>query len=160
MRSWEDYKKTMKSESPIFDHARNGDVAALRMTITADNLNERNHKGHSALMLAAYNGNIEATEWLIQAGAQLNEPDNNGGTILMGAAFKGHLEIVQMLIDAGADIEAKNPQNQTALDFAQMFGRTSVVHYLKKQQNQPEVFGLIDALSSWKSYLAPKRRSL
>lgn len=160
MRTWEDYKKTMKVESPIFELARQGDLFNLSHTITPLNINDRNHKGHSALMLAAYNGHEEATRWLIDAGAELNNPDHNGGTILMGVAFKGHLNIVKLLVEAGAVIHSKNPQNQTALDFAQMFGRTEVVHYLKKQQNQPEIFGLTDILSSWKTYLTPKRGSL
>ena len=160
MRTWDDYKKTMKAESAIFDFARSGDVHALRLQITPENINERNVKGHSALMLAAYNGNEEATEFLLESGAELNEPDFSGGTILMGAAFKGHLQIVKMLVEAGALTDLRNPQGQTALDFARMFGRTEVVHYLQRHQNQPEAFGLTDILSAWKNYLTPKGRSL
>ena len=158
MRSWDDYKKTMRSESIHFGHARSGDLESLKFHLNPSLLNVQDTKGYSALMLAAYNGHIESTRWLIDAGATVNQSDNSGNTILMGAAFKGHLEIVKMLVDAGADINAINPNGQNALQFAQMFGRTEVVLYLKSKLNKPEIFGLKDLLSSWSSYVFSKRR--
>jgi len=155
MRTWDDYKKTMKIEDPIFDLARSGNLENLQSALTKDNLNLKDGKGYSPLMLAAYNGNFEATEFLLEMGADPNSSDNSGSTILMGASFKGHLEIVKLLVEKGANPKATNPKNQTALQFAQMFGRTEVANFL----NQNKRFVMSDQLSSWFTFIFPSRRS-
>ncbi len=159
MRTWTDFKKTMREEDSIFEFARSGDLDSLRqLELTAERINARNTKGYSALMLAAYNGNVEVARFLLDRGADPDSADLTGSTVLMGAAFKGDLAIVRMLIDAGARVEARNARNQSALDFANMFGRADVARFLKSQK-QSEKFGLADVLSGWVSYLFPMRRS-
>lgn len=155
MRTWDDYKKTMRTEDQIFNLARGGNAEALRGSITKENINSKDPKGYSALMLAAYNGNLEATKLLLDYGSDPNSRDNTGNTILMGAAFKGHKEIVELLVQNGADPLATNPKKQTALQFAQMFGRTEVAEYL----NQSKRYAMSDQISSWLTYVFPKRSS-
>ena len=65
MRSWSDYKKTMRTEIDVKDS-----------------------KGHSALMLAAYNGHQETVKLLLDRGADPNSLDLSGNTILMGLLSK------------------------------------------------------------------------
>jgi FOG: Ankyrin repeat len=153
MRTWEEYKATMRAENPLLALARNGNVEALAQALTPENIDEKNHKGYSALMLAAYNGQYEACEYLLIHGADPNSADATGSTILMGAAFKGNLEIVKLLVDHGADVDMENPKGQTALQFAQMFGRSEVVKYLKNRKDKAEVFGLVDIVSGWSSFM-------
>jgi ankyrin repeat protein len=157
MRQWEDYKKTMLPEEGVYSAARAGDTGQLQHLITQDNVNTPDYKGSSPLMLAAYHGHTPATEFLLNHGADPNDCDASGNSVLMGAAFKGHLDVVKLLVDHGADIDFANPKGQTALQYAQMFGRSEVVLYFKKKQNQPQVFGLMEMLSGWSSYLSPKR---
>lgn len=157
MRSWQDYKTTMDEELPQFIWAREGRLIALKsLELDPELINRKNHKGHSALMLAAYNGHVEATEWLISHGADVNSIDGSGNSILMGVAFKGHLSILNLLLKNGADAGYSNEKGQTALDFAQMFGRSDVVKKLKSNRNQPEVFGFQDFLKSWISVFNKK----
>lgn len=153
MRTWDEYKTTMRSESAVLAFARSGSLDGLAQTLTPENINEQNHKGYSALMLAAYNGQLEATEYLLIHGADPNSIDTTGNTILMGAAFKGNLEIVKLLVEHGADAEIVNPKGQSALQFAQMFGRADVVKYLKSKQEKDQVFGLLDIVSGWSSFM-------
>ena len=153
MRSWEEYKSTMRAESPLLAFARNGNVEGIAQSLTTENINEQNHKGYSALMLAAYNGQYEASEYLLIHGADPNSLDATGNSILMGAAFKGNLAIVRLLVEHGADITIENPKGQTALQYAQMFGRADVAKYLKNKTEKPEVFGLVDIVSGWSSYM-------
>ncbi|HVT04330.1 MAG TPA: ankyrin repeat domain-containing protein [Thermoanaerobaculia bacterium] len=160
MRTWTDFKKTMRAEDVIFSLARSGDLDSLReLELDAGRIDEKNEKGYSPLMLAAYNGNLEIARFLLSNGADSNTADPAGSTVLMGAAFKGDLAMVRMLIAAGARADARNDKGQTALDFANMFGRADVARFLKSQQEKPEVFGLADILSGWSSYLFPQRRS-
>ena len=160
MRTWSDYKKTMREEDVIFSYARSGDLPAMRsLDLSGGRIHARNEKGYSALMLAAYNGNLEVALFLLASGADPNSADLSGSSVLMGAAFKGDLSIVRLLIDSGAEADARNAKNQSALDFAKMFGRAEVALFLKKHQRKPAVFGLMDILSGWGSFFVSKRRS-
>ncbi len=160
MRTWADYKKTMREEDVIFSLARSGDLQSLRnLDLSGARIHTRNEKGYSALMLAAYNGNFEVAQFLLTHGADPNSADPSGSTVLMGAAFKGELLIVRLLIESGAEADARNSKNQSALDFAKMFGRAEVALFLKKHQRKPVVFGLMDILSGWRSFFVSKRRS-
>lgn len=161
MRSWQDYKSTMSEELPQFIWAREGSLIALKsIEFDAELINRKNHKGHSALMLAAYNGHYEVAEWLISQGADVNSIDESGNSILMGVAFKGHLPVLNLLLRSGADPDYTNGKGQSALDFAQMFGRSDVVKKIKSIYNQPEVFGFQDFLKSWISVFTRKGSSL
>lgn len=163
MRSWQDYKKTMAEAEELaqFIWAREGRITALKsLEFDTELINRKNHKGHSALMLAAYNGHEEAAEWLISQGADVNSIDSSGNSILMGVAFKGHLSILNLLLRSGADPFYQNHNGQSALDFAQMFGRGDVVKKLKSIHNQPEVFGFQDFLKSWISVFNKKGSSV
>ncbi|AYV54097.1 ankyrin repeat domain-containing protein [Leptospira kmetyi] len=125
--AWAQYRKSMRAENPVFDSARNGDVDSLRMQIPSlSDLEEKNAKGYTLLMLAAYNGREEAVRFLISIGADVNSTDLGGNSILMGAAFKGHAKIVELLLQAGADKNYKNSKGQDAFQFSNLFGRMEV----------------------------------
>lgn len=132
MRSWSDYKQTAITEDKIFEAVRQGDVESVAFHIyNQGDINLTNHKGHSLLMLAAYNGHETLTSLLLRHGADVHSRDSSGNTILMGVAFKGHARLARLLIDAGADPWAQNPQGQTALMFAEAFGRTETARLLR-----------------------------
>lgn len=131
MRSWSDYKLTASNEEAIFDAVRQGDLQQVLFHISNNgDVNLTNHKGHSLLMLAAYNGHDTLTSLLLQYGADVNSRDASGNTILMGVAFKGHLGIAQKLLAAGADPQDTNPSGQDALMFAEAFGRDDMSRLL------------------------------
>lgn len=135
MRSWNDYKSTMPSESVLFEYARQGDLEAIQaINPHLDDLNAKDSKGYSTLMLAAYNGHLSLTRYLLAQGVEVNSSDNAGNSILMGAAFKGYLEIVKALVDAGADISMRSPKNLNAEQFADMFGRSEIANFLQQQR--------------------------
>lgn len=162
MRSWQSYKSTMSGdELPQFTWAREGRWLELQsIEFDAALINRKNHKGYSALMLAAYNGHEEVAAWLISQNADVNSVDESGNSILMGVAFKGHLSILNLLLAAGANPDYINPKGQSALDYAQMFGRIEVVKKLKSIRHQPEVFGFQDFIKSWISVFQKKGSSL
>lgn len=159
MRTWDDFKMTMRADEDLHAYARAGDVHALRTVVSTESVNRKDPKGYSPLMLAAYHGHVDAVDLLLRTGADAKGRDGSGNTILMGAAFKGHLEVVRLLIQGGADMHARNPRGQTALHFAQMFGRSEVANYLKSQQQKPEGFSWRDFFAGWSSFLLPQRSS-
>ena len=78
-----------------------------------DGANE-NVDGRTALMLAAYAGDVVAVRSLISQGADVNARDKDGDTALMFAAFKGHAAIVSILLYNGANVYARARNGWTA----------------------------------------------
>jgi len=56
---------------------------------------------------AAFKGNIEMVNMLIEAGADVDGDNGGGRTPLMFAAMFGHREVVARLISAGADTRSQ-----------------------------------------------------
>ncbi|MDG3085899.1 ankyrin repeat domain-containing protein [Vibrio hannami] len=140
MASWKEYKKTYRNEPELYDFARSGDFVGLVGLLSDDrsiDLDAKNHRGYSALMLGVYNGEKDCCEALLRCGADVNSTDSIGNTVLMAASFKGDLSIVELLLRFGADTNRTNQANMNARDWAVMYGRSVVVdHY---DQYFPEV---------------------
>ena len=149
MRTWNNYKQTF-TEPSIFDFARSGDLAGLADLLHNDphlELNQKNHKGYSALMLAIYNGQDVFAEALLRGGADPNSKDLVGNTILMGASFKGNIKLLDLLIKYGADINLENDAGMSAYDWAKTFGRKEAMEFLQQKSS----LGL-DETSQFKNY--------
>lgn len=89
----------------------------------------RDAKGHTLLMVAAYNDAAATTELLLARGASPDAP-GPAGTPLMGLAFKGHADRALDLLAAGADPNVQNPSGASALHFAAMFRQEAVAEAL------------------------------
>lgn len=118
----------------LFSAARRGDTDMLQEFITAGfDLNTRDSKGYTALILAAYSGHKDATEQLINAGADVCAKDNRGNTALMGAIFKGELRIAHRLMKEECAIHTANHAGQTPAMYAALFQRTEMLQALREQ---------------------------
>lgn len=134
MREWNEYKSTFNLSEDVFMLARGGEVHRLRAFLASSpelDINQKNHKGHSPLMISVYLGNHEVSEFLLEMGADPNSTDLSGNTVLMGAAFKGDIEMVNLLIQKGAQKDLINPDGLTAEKWASAFGRKNVVSILR-----------------------------
>ncbi|MGF7147348.1 hypothetical protein FHS96_000957 [Sphingomonas zeicaulis] len=123
----------------LFDAARLGraDMIAPLHRAGVD-LEAKDQRGYTALILASYNGSIDTTRMLIDAGALPDTPDENrGNTALMGVAFRGNREIARLLLEAGATVDARNRAGQTALMTAALFGHGGIVEDLLGQGASP-----------------------
>ena len=68
--------------------------------------NTRDLNGRTALMVAAFNGNLKTSTLLLREGARLNGHDENGLTALYYAAWHGRLGVFRLLVKKGADVHA------------------------------------------------------
>ena len=87
--------------------------------------------GETALMTAAYNGEIDMAKCLFENGADVNASSKYGKTALMIAATWGQIEVVKYLAKCGADLEAEDKDGKTALDMAENRKRYDCVEFLE-----------------------------
>jgi hypothetical protein len=131
MNTWSEHKETLPALDVAFDWAREGNFYALTGYFReGGNVNQKNHEGHSLLMLTACHDHWGLSAWLIRHGADVNSIDLSGNSILMAACMKGHSRLVKLLLHSGADPFLQNAQGQTAVDFAKAFKHEHVVGVL------------------------------
>lgn len=93
-------------------------------------LEVRDDRNWTPLMVAAFNGNLESALLLIKAGARISTQDKNGYTTLHWAAYNGHIDMVKMLVDKGAEPNMPSQYGWTALMQAAARGHLLVCAYL------------------------------
>lgn len=114
----------------IFEAARTNNVALLKEYVADGQLNARDSRGSTPLIIAAYYDHSEAVAFLLKAGAETELKDNLGQTALMGASFKGHTKIVKLLLKKGASVSTETDSGSTALTYAATFGRNDIIDLL------------------------------
>jgi len=111
-----------------------GVVEALLEVPTLD-VNQVNHVGESALMMAALKGRLAWCQKLLDRGAEVNK---NGWTPLHYAATGSATSIVTLLIDKGATLESESPNGSTPLMMAAGYGAEANVDLLLGRGADPK----------------------
>lgn len=92
------------------------DSKLVKRLIAANaDVNIKNNKGETPLMIAAIIGLNKVVDTLIQAGADVNAINNQNESILFKISYHNRYEIINKLIKAGADVNVKGYKNQTPL---------------------------------------------
>jgi len=92
-----------KIERELWHIAGTGDVEGLsHLLAQGPDVNAGDRTGVTALMRAAYHGQLPMVRALIEHGADVNATDRSGLTALMMAKHAGHQEIVDALLALGA----------------------------------------------------------
>lgn len=97
-----------------------------------------NKPGWAPLHYAATGGHIEIMKMLLGGSAFIDAQSPNGTTPLMMAAMYGSPESVKLLLDEGADTAMKNEQGMTALDFAKQGNRPDAIQMLTTAAPAPK----------------------
>jgi len=90
--------------------------------------------GDTAIMIAAFKGNLPAVRALLEKGAEINRP---GWTALHYAAASGSTELVALLLDRSAYIDAESPNKTTPLMMAAWQGHADAVRLLLEEGADP-----------------------
>lgn len=91
------------------------------------NVNARDARGTTPLVLACNLGFIEGVEFLITSGAKVDEPNNTGETPLITAVHRRDLAMVRALLKAGANPDRPDNSGRSARDYATLEGKDSPV---------------------------------
>ncbi|KAH0559215.1 hypothetical protein GP486_004272 [Trichoglossum hirsutum] len=111
------------------------DVFKLLLRRGAD-VNQTGGDHHTALQLAAFQGNEEAVRLLLRAGADINARGGYYVTALAAAVAQGHDSIFRLLLESGADIHIHGdwPTGyKSPLIFAACHGQENSVSILLKK---------------------------
>jgi uncharacterized protein len=95
----------------------NDDAVSTLLAMGADP-NGRTEAGDTALISAAYLGELKIVQLLIQAGADVDAVDADGQGALMAAAKGGHLSVAEALIEAGANVACVDARGRSVLHWA------------------------------------------
>jgi len=127
----------------------NDKTAVLQALSAADTVvNQRMSDGTTALHWAAYNGNMDLVEELLDAGADANARNDYGSTPMAEAAVLGNLDIIRELFNAGADIESPTLEGQTALMSAVRTPQVKAAEFLLRNGANP------NARETWRGQTA------
>lgn len=106
---------------------------AKRLITHGQNLVDiRNVVEETALHIASLLGQVEAVDWLLDAGSDVNSRNLTRSTALMLASKEGHLKVVERLLDGGADVNLKNATRQTALKIASSMKHDEIFKRLQR----------------------------
>jgi hypothetical protein len=107
----------------------NQDAVQVFMSCGVD-LEVRDERNWTPLMISSFNGNEEFALLLIKCGARISATDQNGYTPLHWAAFNGYSNVVNLLVDRGADPNRQSQFGWTALMQAATRGHLLTCAYL------------------------------
>ena len=137
--SMSDASKIAPQNVDYHEIARRGDTEVMEAFLDAGlEPDLTNARGHTLLMIAAYNEQPAMVKLLAKRGADVDQPDASGNTPLMGCAFQGFEDVAALLLDRGADVEYANGAGATALMFAAMYRQPALVDLLLERGADPE----------------------
>ncbi|KAI8649731.1 hypothetical protein NCS55_01435600 [Fusarium keratoplasticum] len=123
--SWPDHGKSPKD---VGDAATAGDKDGIEffLDVMKGDVNAVDKIGQTLLSLAAENGRLELTDFLLSRGADASLPDKDGRTSVYWAAREGKLEALKLLLRAGALVSAND------VEIAKSLRKEAVRAYLEE----------------------------
>jgi hypothetical protein len=141
VQAWEDIPEYKRQEllgfgyefspSGLLKSVEDNNQSAVQVFLSCGvDLEVRDDRNWTPLMVAAFNGNLQFAQLLIKCGARVNTRDKNGYTPLHWAAYNGHVDLVKMMIEKGAEPDTPSQFGWTALMQAATRGHLLVCAYL------------------------------
>lgn len=130
---------TTTMETDLFKAVENNNLARVKEIVATSqvNLEAKNGRGETPLMLATYRQYNAIAFYLIDQGANVNTQDNNLNSPFLYAGAEGNLALVKKALEHGADFTVFNRYNGTALIPAAEKGHLEVVEVLVQTPNYP-----------------------
>jgi uncharacterized protein len=130
-----------RSSLDVYEAAALGNLSRLKSLLEHDKSLARSYSpdGFTALALAAYIGQKETTQHLLENGADPNAVAKNetGFTALTGAVSQNHNDVAKMLVDKGANVNYRYEGGFTPLMHAASAGNFELVKLLLENGADP-----------------------
>lgn len=130
--------KSIKNEignSILHIGASNGsmDIVSYSIEELTIEIESKNNKGTTPLMLAVHSNKLDVVRYLIEHGAKINEVDNNGHNALF-YVVDNNRNMFQLLLNAGADISQEANDKATLLINAAKNKNFEIIRYLLENE--------------------------
>ncbi|CAG4884821.1 conserved protein of unknown function [Georgfuchsia toluolica] len=120
--------------------AEAGDVSSCKLFLSANlNVDVRDTRHWTPLMIASFNGREELAQMLIQHGADVRACDQGGYTPMHWAAFNGYAELIKLLLAKGGAVNAQSHVGITPLIQAAARGHVATTAELLKGRADPNL---------------------
>ena len=106
-------------------------------------VNARDEKFWTVLLLAAEKNSLDVINLLIESGADVKYKDSAQMTALMYAAWYNTIDVIQRLLEAGCDINAQDVMGETALIKAAASNTAEVVEFLLNAGADPNITAML-----------------
>jgi len=104
----------------LFDSAKRGDLEQVRTCVeNGCPLDCTPYGSQTPCYIAAYYGQRDCLDYLLQQGANFNHTEKDGFTPAHAAASRGKLESLQTLVNHGASLTYATPNGQTCLTLSE-----------------------------------------
>ena len=109
-----------------------GDIERVNYLIESGekDVNARYRRDNTALMWAAWVGNLDIVKLLVEAKAELDLQNRIGYTALIKAVWMGRQDVVEFLISVGVKLDMQDDAGKTALMWAAWIGHWGIVRAL------------------------------
>lgn len=125
------YTKNKDTKQTLLNAVQQKDLHTVKKLIRAGaDLDQRNERGRTPLMIATYNNDVEIAEILIETGADVNIQDDMYNTPFLYAAAESYLDILKLSTKAGANPTVTDRYGNTALIPAAEHGDIHVLSWL------------------------------
>ena len=95
------------------------------------NVNARDARGVTPLVLACNLNFTEGVEVLVGNGARVDESNNSGETPLITAVHNRNIGMMRALLKAGADADRADNSGRTARDYARLTGNPALLNVIE-----------------------------
>ena len=129
-----------KTDRPLIDAVRSGDVAAVRALLDQSvDVDAPATDGATALLWAVHEDRVAIAELLLDAGADVIATNRYGVSAASLAAENGNAAILERLLDSGVDPATTMPGGETLLMTAARTGDADTVRLLLARGADPNV---------------------
>ena len=126
-----EYKEVSDMKSEIINVVKSNDYNKTKELLEKGaDINAKDERDRTLLMIAVYNNNYEISKLLIEKGADINEQDDMKNNPFLYSGAEGQLDILKLLAKAGADTKITNRYGGVAVIPASERGHTETVKYL------------------------------
>lgn len=120
---------------PLLKASASNNISKLKSLLNPFNVNERNEKGWSPIIVAAYHGSYDAICYLLDNGARINDVNNKGTTVFMYAkdfALKDLNSLyLDKLITLGADVNLQDFSGLDVFDYVSLDGNEAHIQFME-----------------------------
>ncbi|MEH7344331.1 ankyrin repeat domain-containing protein [Bacillus sp. JJ1532] len=122
---------TMELTEDFFKAAIEGDIESLKSLLEKGiDINVRNKKKQTAILLAAIHNKLDTVEFLANEGADINLQDQTCLNPFLYGCIKGDLALVTLIVNNGANLECLTRFGGVGLTPACEKGHIDVVRFL------------------------------